>query len=366
MRIVIDARESGTSTGRYVDKLIEHMHRLKPRHEIIVLTKSPRVEFLREIAPGFKIVRSNYHEFGFSEQIGFLRQLKQLSPDLVHFGMTQQPVLYKGWAVTTIHDLTTLRFDNPAKNKLVFSFKRQVYARLIKRVAKKSVYIITPSTYVKHDVAQYAKINPGKIFVTYEAADRITAPAKKVPRVAGKQFIMYVGRALPHKNLVRLVKAFELLKKRHPELMLVLVGKYDDNYHRLSAFVTARRLADSVVFTDYVTEGELKWLYEYTSAYVFPSLSEGFGLPPLEAMVHGAPLISSKATCLPEVNGSAAHYFDPRNIQDMAIKINDVLTNPKLKTTLVNKGYVQAGKYSWRKMATETLKIYEAALNKDT
>jgi glycosyltransferase involved in cell wall biosynthesis len=202
--------------------------------------------------------------------------------------------------------------------------------------------------------------------VTYEAADRITLPAKPLPRLVDKRFIMYVGRALPHKNLVRLFRGFELLKKKHPELLLVFVGKYDDNYHRLSAIVTERRMADSVVFTDFVTDAELKWLYENTAAYVFPSLSEGFGLPPLEAMVHGAPVVSSKATCLPEINGQAAHYFDPRNVRDMAIKINDVLVNNRLKITLVNNGRRQAAKYSWRKMAAETLKIYDKALNKNT
>ncbi|HEU4606456.1 MAG TPA: glycosyltransferase, partial [Chitinophagaceae bacterium] len=189
MRIVIDARESGTSTGRYVDKLVEYLHKLKPEHEIIVLTKTPRAKYMREIAPGFKVIESNFREFGFGEQLGLKRQLDKLNPDLVHFAMTQQPVLYKGKAITTIHDLTTIRFDNPAKNKAVFKTKQAVYKKVIKKVAKKSRYLITPSEYVKQDVAQYANIPPGKIAVTYEAADKISAPAQAIPRLEGKQFI---------------------------------------------------------------------------------------------------------------------------------------------------------------------------------
>lgn len=366
MRIVIDARESGTSTGRYVDKLIEYLPKHRPQDEIIVLTKTPRTKFVRELAPDFKVIESNFKEFGFGEQIGLLRQLNNLKPDLVHFGMTQQPVWYKGKTVTTIHDLTTIRFSNPAKNQALFKAKQAVYKWVVKKAAQKADCIITPSNYVKQDVAQYAKISPDKIFVTYEAADQITVAAQAVPRLEGKSFIMYVGRALPHKNLRRLVDAFIILKKDHPDLMLALAGKMDANYKRLEAYVTSKRMADSIVFTDAVSEGELKWLYMNTQAYVFPSLSEGFGLPPLEAMMHGAPVICSDATCLPEINGNAAHYFNPKSTYDMDAKIADVLNSAGLRAQLIQKGRIQAGRYSWKKMALQTLKIYDLALNKNT
>lgn len=362
MKIVIDARESGTSTGRYVDKLVEYLAKINTSHEFIILTKTPRVKFMREIAPDFKVVESNFREFGFNEQLGLLKQVNTLKSDLVHFTMTQQPVLYKGKAITTIHDLTTIRFDNPVKNPLVFKTKQSVYKWVIKKVAQKSRYIITPSNYVKKDVAEYAGVNPDKIYVTYEAADRINIAAQAIPRLEGKQFIMYVGRATPHKNLRRLVDAFVVLKKNHPDLKLALVGKIDGNYHRLEAYVTSKRLADSIVFTDRVSEAELKWMYMNTAAYIFPSLSEGFGLPPLEAMAHGAPVISSDATCLPEINGNAAHYFNPKSTFDMAAKIDEVLSSAGLRARLIQKGHTRVAKFSWDKMARETLRIYEAGL----
>ncbi|HEX5447797.1 MAG TPA: glycosyltransferase family 1 protein, partial [Candidatus Saccharimonadales bacterium] len=355
-----------TTTGRYIDKLVEYLSKLKPGYDVIVLAKTHRVDYLQHLAPNFTVVKSDYKEFSFGEQLGLWRQLRGLKPDLVHFGMTQQPVLYRGRAVTTIHDLTTIRFNNPAKFWPVFKFKQQIYKLVIKRVAKKSQYVITPSLFVKNDVARYTKVNPNKIVVTYEAADRISSAPKVVPRLKDKQFIMYVGRSLPHKNLERLVQAYGLIRSRHPGLMLVLVGKTDSNYRRIEALVSDKRMADSVVFTDFISEGELRWLYENTSAYVFPSLSEGFGLPPLEAMMHGAPVLSSNATCLPEINGKAAVYFNPRSINDMARKIDKVLADKVLRDAMASRGRAQAVKYSWRRMAQQTLKIYDQALNKNT
>lgn len=362
MKVVIDARESGTGTGRYIDKLVEYLHELKPGFEVLVLTKSPRLDFMKGIAPGFEVVKSNYMEFTFAEQLGLVRQLRKLKPDLVHFGMTQQPVLYRGRKITTIHDLITARFDNPAKNPVTFKFKQQVYKRVIKQAAKTSERIIVPSEYVKKDVAQFSGISPSRITVTYEAADRITAKPESIPRLKDKRYIMYVGRATPHKNLARLVSAFTVLKKVYPDLMLALVGKTDANYRRLSALVSAKRMADSVVFTDHVSEGELRWLYEHTLAYVFPSLSEGFGLPALEAMAHGAPVVSSNATCLPEIYGDAAEYFDPKDTKDMARAIHQVIGNSKRAKRLGSAGLAQVKKYSWRRMAEQTLDVYDEIL----
>jgi glycosyltransferase involved in cell wall biosynthesis len=362
MKILIDARESGSSTGRYVDKLIEHMHKLKPEHDMLVLTKSPRLRYLKEIAPDFEIIKSDFKEFTFDEQIGLLKQVDGIGADLVHFTMTQQPVRYKGLKLTTIHDLTTLRFENPAKNPFIFRTKQLVYGRVIRRVARDSAAILAISKFVKQDVAQYANISLNKIAVTYEAADRITDPPEPIQRLKDKQFIMYVGRATPHKNLARLVEAFAILNKKYPDLMLALAGKMDKNYKRIEALASEKRLAHRVVFTDFVSEGELRWMYENAAAYVFPSLSEGFGLPTLEAMVHGAPVVCSNATCLPEINGEAAVYFDPRVTFDMAKKISGVLSDSKLRGQLIRAGKVQAARYSWQTMAKQTLEIYNQAL----
>ena len=360
-RIVIDARESGTTTGRYVDKLIEYIHKLKPNHEIIVLTKSHRIEYMQKIAPRFTVLKCDYSEFGFAEQTLFMWQLYRLSPDLVHFCMVQQPILYLGRVVTTMNDLTTLRFDNPSKNKLIFKTKQLIYGYVNKIAARKSKKIITYTDYVKDDIARFTRINSRKVKTIFLAADPITEKAKPIESLVTKQFIMYVGRPQPHKNLSRLIEAFQQLQQKHPDLHLVLAGKIDVLYRRHERRVKRANI-QNVVFTDFISDGQLRWLYEHCAAYVFPSLSEGFGLPGLEAMQHGAPVASSNATCLPEVYGNAAEYFDPTDVSDMANKINKLLTNSKRKSELVKLGTKQSARYTWRKTAEETLAVYDDIL----
>ncbi len=361
MKVVIDARESGTSTGRYIDKLIEYLAKLGPDLKIIVITKSHRVDYLKSIAPKFEIIRSDVKEFTFKEQITLLKQIQSLRPDLVHFGMVQQPIFYPGLVVTTVHDLTTLKFNNPDKNPLVFKFKQIVYKEVVKSALKKSKIVIAPSIYTKSDLEQFSGINPDKIRVIYEAADKIIDPAKKIKSLENKPYIFYVGRPTPHKNLNRLVDAFDLIQKKKPDISLVLAGKTDSNYRRLKDYVKKQKV-QNVIFLGFVEEGELRWLYENTLSYVFPSLAEGFGLPSLEAMAQGAPVVSSDATCLPEINGKAAVYFNPKDVNDMAEKIESVISNKTLRKELVQRGYNQVNKYSWTKTAQETLNVYNSVL----
>lgn len=361
-KIVIDARESGTSTGRYIDKLVEHLHKLNPPHSIILLTRAERLKFFARVAPTFTVLETPFKEFTFSEQLGFMRQLNGLEAELVHFGMVQQPVLYRGRVVTTIHDLTTVRFNNPAKNPGVYFLKQQVYKWVIKKAAHKSAAIITPTHYVKDDVAAFTRVDPAKITATYEAADFIQDVPEAVDGLRHQPFIMYVGRPTPQKNLGRLIDAFLELQKTRPELRLVLAGKTDSNYERYAAKVASDGLR-GVVFTGFISDAQLRWLYEHCQAYVFPSLSEGFGLPGLEAMVHGAPVVSSNATCLPEVYGDAAHYFDPLSVTDMATQIAAVLDDASLRGQLIAKGKQQAATYSWDRLAKQTLAIYEQTLS---
>lgn len=361
-RIVIDARESGTSTGRYIDKLVEHLDKLKPPHEIVVMTKPHRMDYLRRVAPGFNIVEADYKEFTFAEQLGFKKRIKSLSPDLVHFGKDHQPILYRGKVITTMHDLTTARFRNPNKNFFVFKFKQIVYKFVVRRVARKSAVIITGTEFVKDDVVRYTGVSPDKIAVTPEAADPFDEPAEPIPAFKGKKFIMFNGRPLPHKNLERLIQAFARLHSQHPDLYLMIAGKKDKSHDAYEALAQRLGVSDRVVVTGWITDGQLKWAMENTLAYVYPSLSEGFGLPPLEAMLNDAPVVASNATCVPEVCGNAAHYFDPLDVGDMARAIKEVLANKELRDELIKNGRTQVKKYSWRRMAKQTLAIYENVL----
>lgn len=360
-KIVVDARELRTSSGRYVERMLHYLQEVDLENNYHVLLKPKDMEGWKPTNPKFHKIACPYKEFTLDEQLRLWRQIRKLKPDLVHFTFAQQPALYMGKVVTTMQDLTALRFGNPSKNWLVFKFKQRVFKYLNKWVARKSAAIITPTEFVKDDVARFADINSRKINVTYEAADKIAEKAESVERLEGKRFIMYVGRPQPHKNLGRLIEAFAILKQSQPDLHLVLAGKKDKLYKRHERVVARLGISD-VIFTGFVSEGQLRWLYEHTAAYVFPSLSEGFGLPGLEAMVHGAPVVSSDATCLPEVYGEAAHYFNPHMPEDMAEKIGRVTTNKKLRQDLIEKGRKQAAKYSWRRMAEQTLAVYKEVL----
>ncbi len=361
-KVLIDARESGSSTGRYIDKLIENLMKLNiSEYRFNLLTKPGRSGFLKDKIPNSFIVLSDVKEFSIDEQTRLNKQISKTGSDLVHFGMAQQPIRYKGDVITTIHDLTTLRFNNPDKNYLVFKFKQYVYGKVIKIAVNKSKYVITPSEYVKKDLINYTGISGTKIKVTHEAADFIESDAKQFSKLVNKDFIMYIGRPTPHKNLKRLIEAHQLLLKDNPELYLSLSGKIDNNYLRIKKWVNKKKF-NKIIFTDFLEDSELKWMYQNTRAYVFPSLSEGFGLPGLEAMVHGAPVVSSNATCLPEIYGDAASYFNPLDVSDMYEKINKVINDQELREKLIKKGYIQSKKYSWEKMARETLDIYKMAL----
>lgn len=356
--IVIDARELRTSSGRYVERLLHYLQTVDTTNRYTVLLKPSDISGWSPTNPNFTKQATPYKEFTFSEQLGFRGQIKSLRADLVHFPFAHQPIWYSGAVVTTIQDLTTLRFNNPDKNGLVFGFKQHVYSHVVKRVSRKSSRLITPSEFVKNDIAEYAAVDSDKITVTYEAAEPINESAKAIAGLQDGKFIMYVGRPTPHKNLERLISAFQSLRAQHPDLHLVLAGKKDANYLAIE-----QQSHENVVFTDFVSEGELRWLYENCSAYVFPSLSEGFGLPGLEAMTHGAPVVSSNATCLPEVYGSAAHYFDPLDVQAMADAINEVLTDKDLRKSLIEAGHVRVASYSWQRMAEQTLNVYRSALS---
>jgi glycosyltransferase involved in cell wall biosynthesis len=362
-KILIDAREWSTSTGRYTERLVYYLQEVDQdkNYQYVLLMKPKDYDTWTPKSKQFTKLVCKYKEFTFAEQIGLLWQIIRLKPDLVHFPMVQQPILYRGKVVTTMQDLTTLRFDNPTKNKLAYKFKQRVYYWVNYIATRKSAAIITPTEFVKGDVARTFNTNSRNITVTYEGVDTNEAKPEPKKQFEGKQFIIYLGRPTPHKNLERLVQAFAVVKQTHTDLHLILAGKTDTNYKRLERITKQQGIPD-VHFTGWITDGQARWLYQHCEAYVFASLSEGFGLPVLEAMSAGAPIVSSNATCSPEVYGDAAYYFDPLDVADMATKISRVTDRPKLRAELVEAGKGQVKKYSWRRMAEQTLEVYHRAL----
>ena len=169
MKIVIDARESGTSTGRYVDKLIEYLQRIDTYNTYVLLLKKNRLSAYQNIEPNFQVVECNVKEFTFAEQTRLLRVIRKLKPDLVHFPLVQHPVLYFGKCVIGMLDLTTLRFRNPSKNPIIFWLKQKIYWFVNYVATKKAAKIITISEFVKNDIVEHFKIDPSKIVVTHNS-----------------------------------------------------------------------------------------------------------------------------------------------------------------------------------------------------
>jgi len=358
--IAIDARIINSSTGTYVERLLTYLQEVDTVNQYSVIVPFNDVNYWKPTATNFKVITADFKNYSLSEQIGFKRFLDKLHPDLVHFCMPQQPILYKGKHVTTFHDLTLLQTYNSDKNWFVFHTKQQVGKFVFKSVAKSSQHIITPTKFTKNELVKFAKVSPDKITVTYEAADVFIDQLTPYKHPFNR-YILYVGQQSDYKNIRSLGDAHQKLLSKYPDLGLILVGKKNASIISNEKYFTDKKYRN-ILFTDFIPNNQRDWLYTNTAAYMFPSLMEGFGLPGLEAMGYGAPIVSSSATCLPEVYGDAALYFDPTNTDDIASAINQVLSDDNLRNNLIKKGHEQIKKYSWKRMAEQTYSVYKDAI----
>ena len=360
--ITIDARIINSSTGRYIERLLHYLQQIDDTNEYSILLLKKDLEYWKPTNSNFKVVEADFKQYSISEQIGLNKLLNKLSPDLVHFCMPQQPVLYKGNHVTTFHDMTLINFVMPDKNWLVYRFKQFVGGFVFRKVARTSSYIICPSENTKKELLEFVNIPDDKFVITYEAAD-VVPVAPHAYQTGYDKYILYVGQQADYKNIKKLGTAHQRLIKKYPDLGLVLVGKKDEPALINEKYFNNRDYKN-ITFTGFVTDEELSWLYSNAEAYIFPSLAEGFGLPGLEAMNYKTPVVAGNLSCLPEIYGDAAHYFDPLDVTDMAKSIDEVLSDNKLRKQLLKNAENQLKKYSWHKMAKETHEIYLKALEK--
>lgn len=370
MRIGIDARffgPIGKGLGRYTQKLIENLEKIDSKNEYFVFLRRENFSQYEPSNPNFKKVLADYKWYGFSEQIFFPFLLWKHSLDLVHFPHFNVPLLYRKPIIITIHDLILLHFPtlrgttlDPLRYKLKFLAYRLAISSAIGRARR----VITVSEFTKNDILKHYRTEKEKITVTYESADDFCRISQKsddeILQNYGimKPYLLYVGNAYPHKNLEFLVKVFAELKRLKPDLDLVLVGKEDYFYARLKKLVREKRI-EGVVFPGYVPDGELDSVYRNCSVYVFPSLYEGFGLPPLEAMSKGAPVLSSDHNCMREILGDSAMFCDAKNEKDFLAAMEKMLSDAELRNILTARGYRKSNSYSWKKMAVETVGVYE-------
>lgn len=275
--------------------------------------------------------------------------------DLLHGADFSRPVAYGRPTVNTIHDLS------PFADQHFFPLSKRSYKKsLISFVVRASRAIITVSEFSRRELLSRFPFLDGKIFTVHLGVE----PTPQVNRVENdRPFLLFVGTMEHRKNVVTLIRAFGMLtKRRRLPHRLVLVGKPGYGWDAIQNLIEESQLADAIDVLGYATPQRLAQLYHSASLFVYPSLYEGFGLPVLEAMASGTPVISSSATSLPEVGGDAAIYFEPHNVEQLADAIEAVLDSPTLQSQLRVKGSKQAAKFTWEKCARQHVDVYRKVL----
>ncbi len=375
MKIVLDARilgSEGAGVGKYVDKLLTNLADLDRENDYVVILRAANYHFFNPGSGNFRKVLLDAHWYSFKEQLLLPPLLIKEKPDLVHFPHFNVPLFWRGKFVVTIHDLTLTKYGREiSKSRLYPAYlaKKAAYEATLRRAVASSKKIITPSNFVKKELAKVLKVPKEKIVVTHEATSDIfleyrereisEGEKRKVLATYGirQPFILTVGNSYPYKNFEGVLTALEILPKN---LSVVHVSKKDYFGVRLLDKAKDLGLENRFTLTGLILDENLITLYKLAEAFVFPSLSEGFGLPGLEAMAVGTPVVCSDIEVFKEVYGDAAAYFDPKNAKDLASKIEFIMKNAEFRINLTKKGLEQVKKYSWKKMAEETLKVYES------
>lgn len=283
------------------------------------------------------------------------------------------PVLNRTRIVLTLHDVIAdhhpeLIFPN-TQSRLLWKLKQNI-------AIKQADLIATVSEYSKNEISEYFGIPPSRMRIISEAARPVfkvlpktngfVSTLAKYSLDPGHRFLLYVGGISPHKNIATLISAYKQIADadRPDSPKLVLVGDYKDDpffsaYPSLKKQVGELALDDKVIFTGFIPDEELAYLYNAATLLVFPSLEEGFGLPAMEAMACGTPVAASKTGSLPEVLGPVGRFFDPLNVNEMAAVIGNVLDNEPMRQQMSSYGIERANGFGWKKAAEDTLAIFE-------
>jgi glycosyltransferase involved in cell wall biosynthesis len=388
-KIGIDARmfAQGFGIGRYVEQLVIHLLKQQPEHDYTLIIKPECYSHLEHMATkhgldlaAITLVETDTHWYTVGEQTRFCTLLRGLDLDLMHFPHWNVPLLYRRRYVVTVHDLIMFHYPRPqatTHGPLVYKVKDALHRLVLSNALKTSQHILVPTAFVRQDLMTTLGVSSEDITVTKlapffgyqnglpKSPDQVDPHSPEGRFLAKYQitrpFAMYAGSAYPHKNLSRLLDAWKHVHRVAPEYDLVLVGKESTFYDQLKPQIAR---TPHVKYTGFLTNEELRELYGYASLYVFPSLYEGFGLPPLEAMCMGVPVVSSNRSCMPEVFGDAALYIDPEDTNELTNGILRGLTDKEARAYLRQAAKELLPHYSWDTTAKETLAVYEHILQK--
>ena len=368
MRIAIDARKlHDYGIGTYVRNLVGQLARQDGPETYVLICRQADVDFIRGLGPRFEPIVERADNYSLLELVSVPLDLRRARVDLFHAPHYVVSPLTTCPTVVTIHDCIHLRFPQYLPNRAAYLYAKAMMTMAARRAKR----ILTVSHASKEDILRYLKVPASKIEVIYNALDEglATPPTEdEIIRVRERfqlrsSFILYAGNIKPHKNVDRLIEAFAILRRgRGDDLKLLIIGDEISKYPNLRRLVHRFQLHQHVRFLGFVPDATLAVLYRLAAAFVFPSLYEGFGLPPLEAMASGTPVITSNVSSLPEVVGDAALLIDPMNSSAIADAMKRVLEEPALRADLIRRGCERVKAFSWQRSVARTREVYAEVL----
>jgi glycosyltransferase involved in cell wall biosynthesis len=371
-RIGIDARffrkETG-GIGRYTRELVNRLALLDAVNQYTVFISEKDVAEWTISQPNFETRVVEAVHYTLDEQTKFLKILNNEKLDLVHFLNFNHPAFYTRPFVTTLHDLTVYLY--PVGRSQKSFIRRLAFLGVMKHAFLAAKRVISVSENSAHDAQKYLGIPHAKMEVIYEGGPTPTElPFGNKAMVqdylgSRKPYFLFVSQWRPHKGLITLIEAFDQFKEKTglPHT-LVLTGNQKDCTAEIKERLASSRFTEDILTPGFVSEELLSSIYHNATAYINPSEYEGFGLPILEAFAHGAPVIAARNSSLPEIVGAAGLLFETKNSAELASKMEEISVNPSLAQDLVSKGMNQLSKFSWDRMAQQTLQVYQDVLEK--
>lgn len=371
MRIAIDARGinlyNGTGIGTYTENVLKNLINIDNTNNYHIFWSGNNYESIKN--ENCKIVMTSRKHQRFFEDHYFPSNISKENIDIYHMpqngiGFSEEISCKK---IITIHDLIPYIMPETVGRGYLLKFLKEMPI-----IIGNSDGIITVSEFSKQDILRFFPIDENKIFVTPLAADKKYTPLEKLhcrnllreTYNLNKPFILYLGGFSERKNVASILTAFsKVYRDLDKEYNLVIVGGYKDSSQRLVKLTNELKIDSHVVFTGFVPEDHLPIFYNSCEAFIYPSFYEGFGLPPLEAMNCGTPVIASNLTSIPEVVGDGGILINPYDISEISEAIGNLLSNEKLKAELSYKGLKRAKEFSWQNTALNTLKVYENVYN---
>ncbi len=371
LKIAIDIRRmTEFGVGTYIRNVVRTLGRLDRQNKYLLIGSPTKVEEIGTLPPNFHAVpllASDRSVQGYRE---FRTALQRLSCDLVHIpNLFSVPRMLPCPYVMTVHDM----LEHMSRAREQSGFWRSVHFQMTKRVLAGAARIFAVSNFTCNEIEKLFEIPSDRVEVVYNAIDErflhghATAPERDL--IARRYqvtypFLLYAGRISPHKNVVRMIEAFSALKtelerdQAYPDLKLIIIGDDLSGNPDLRRTVVRSGVQHDVRFLGFVPIEVLRIFYDEAKIFVFPSLYEGFGLPPLEAMVHGTPVVTSNVSSLPEVVGNAAVLVNPENVFEIMRALHRVLMDKPLRDRMKERGYQQAAKFSWETSVRRILEAY--------